>query len=31
MTNAPGGVDDKQLDELHVTSTWVDPSDDSEG
>ncbi len=31
MTNAPGGVADKQLDELHVTSTWVDPSDDSEG
>ena len=28
MTNAPGGVADKQLKELHVASTWVDPSDD---
>ena len=28
MTNAPGGVADKQLEELHVASTWVDPSDD---
>ncbi|MEB3247213.1 MAG: aspartate--tRNA ligase, partial [Synechococcus sp.] len=29
MTNAPGGVADKQLEELHVASTWVDPSDDN--
>ena len=28
MTNAPGGVADKQLEELHVASTWVDPSED---
>ena len=28
MTNAPGGVADKQLEELHVASTWVEPSDD---
>ncbi|MED5384924.1 MAG: aspartate--tRNA ligase, partial [Cyanobacteriota bacterium] len=27
MTNAPGGVADKQLEELYVASTWVDPSD----
>ena len=25
MTNAPGGVADKQLEELHVASTWVEP------
>ena len=25
MTSAPGGVADKQLEELHVASTWVDP------
>jgi aspartyl-tRNA synthetase len=24
MTGAPGGVASKQLDELHVASTWVD-------
>ena len=30
MTNAPGGVADKQLEELHVASTWVDPSDDDD-
>ena len=24
MTNAPGGVADKQLEELHVASTWVE-------
>ncbi|MEC8442205.1 MAG: aspartate--tRNA ligase, partial [Cyanobacteriota bacterium] len=28
MTNAPGGVADNQLEELHVASTWEDPSDD---
>jgi aspartyl-tRNA synthetase len=27
MTNAPGGVADKQLEELHVASTWVDPAE----
>jgi aspartyl-tRNA synthetase len=25
MTSAPAGVADKQLEELHVASTWVDP------
>jgi aspartyl-tRNA synthetase len=25
MTSAPGGVADKQLEELHVASTWVEP------
>ena len=25
MTNAPGGVADRQLEELHVASTWVEP------
>ena len=29
MTNAPGGVADKQLEELHVASTWVDPNDEN--
>ena len=29
MTNAPGGVADKQLEELHVASTWVDENDES--
>ena len=24
MTQAPAGVADKQLEELHVASTWVD-------
>jgi len=24
MTGAPGGVAAKQLEELHVASTWVD-------
>ena len=28
MTSAPGGVADKQLEELHVASTWVEPSDE---
>ena len=28
MTNAPGGVADKQLEELHVASTWVDSSEE---
>ena len=28
MTSAPGGVADKQLEELHVASTWVEPSED---
>jgi len=28
MTNAPGGVADNQLEELHVASTWKDSSDD---
>ena len=27
MTNAPGTVADKQLEELHVASTWVEESD----
>jgi len=27
MTNAPGGVAEKQLQELHVASTWVDEED----
>ena len=27
MTNAPGGVADNQLEELHVASTWVEESD----
>ena len=30
MTSAPGGVADQQLEELHVASTWVDPSDDND-
>ena len=25
MTSAPGGVADKQLEDLHVASTWVEP------
>ncbi len=25
MTSAPSGVSERQLDELHVASTWVDP------
>ena len=29
MTNAPGDVDDKQLEELHVASTWVEENDES--
>ena len=29
MTNAPGDVADKQLEELHVASTWVDENDES--
>ena len=28
MTSAPGGVADKQLEELHVASTWVEPCDE---
>jgi len=28
MTNAPGGVADKQLEELHVASTWVEENDE---
>ena len=31
MTAAPAGVADKQLEELHVASTWVDPNADEEG
>ena len=27
MTGAPGGIADRQLEELHVASTWVDPDD----
>jgi aspartyl-tRNA synthetase len=27
MTSAPGGVAEKQLEELHVASTWVDEED----
>ena len=27
MTNAPGGVAEKQVQELHVASTWVDEED----
>ena len=27
MTNAPGGVANKQLEELNVASTWVDPAE----
>ena len=30
MTSAPAGVDDKQLEDLHVASTWVDPKADEE-
>jgi len=30
MTAAPAGVADKQLEELHVASTWVDPKADEE-
>ena len=29
MTNAPGGVADKQLEELHVASTWVEENDEA--
>ena len=29
MTNAPGNVADKQLEELHVASTWVEESDEA--
>ena len=29
MTNAPGDVADKQLEELHVASTWVDENDEA--
>ena len=29
MTNAPGGVADKQLEELHVASTWVEENDET--
>ena len=29
MTNAPGDVADKQLEELHVASTWVEENDES--
>ncbi len=25
MTAAPAGVSNQQLEDLHVTSTWVDP------
>ena len=27
MTSAPGGASDKQLEELHVASTWVEPEE----
>ena len=30
MTSVPGGVADQQLEELHVASTWVDPSEEDE-
>ena len=30
MTSAPGGVADKQLEELHVASTWVNPSEEDQ-
>ena len=30
MTDAPSSVADKQLQELHVSSTWVDPTDDED-
>ena len=30
MTDAPSSVAEKQLQELHVSSTWVDPSDDED-
>ncbi len=29
MTNAPGGVADNQLEELHVASTWVEENDEA--
>ena len=29
MTNAPGGVADQQLEELHVASTWVEPDQEA--
>ena len=29
MTNAPGNVADKQLEELHVASTWVEENDEA--
>ena len=29
MTNAPGDVADKQLEELHVASTWVEENDEA--
>ena len=28
MTNAPGSVESKQLEELHVASTWEEPEED---
>ena len=28
MTDAPSSVAEKQLQELHVSSTWVDPAED---
>ena len=28
MTDAPSSVSEKQLQELHVSSTWVDPAED---
>ena len=30
MTDAPSSVSEKQLQELHVSSTWVDPADDED-
>ena len=30
MTDAPSSVAEKQLQELHVSSTWVDPTDDED-
>ena len=29
MTNAPGDVAHKQLEELHVASTWVEENDEA--
>jgi len=29
VTNAPGGVADKQLEELHMASTWVEENEEA--